>query len=172
MKRGSFRKQNMSEIIKKQAIKRAKKLTTPTAKRLKLTSKPLKAKKATKGRSKVKSLAKWKKELDAIFSKWIRQRDQGQCFTCPKKDDPKNMQNGHFVPRQYLAVRYDERNCNCQCYACNMLYGGQGATYAIRLAQKYGQSVVEELEAQRWVTTKLDESYYRTQIEKYKQLLL
>jgi hypothetical protein len=79
------------------------------------------------------------------------------------------MQNGHFVPRQYLSVRFDERNCNCQCYACNMLYGGQGATYAIRLADKYGQEVVEELEQQRWVSVKLDIGWYQQQIEHYKQ---
>lgn len=82
------------------------------------------------------------------------------------------MQNGHFVPRQYLAVRYDERNCNCQCYACNMLYGGQGATYAIRLKQKYGEEVLLWLEAQRWVITKYDASWYEEMIDKYKKKLL
>lgn len=121
--------------------------------------------------TKPKTVSKLKKELDAVFSKYIRQRDKGQCFTCPKKDDPKRMQCGHFVPRQYLSVRYDERNCNCQCYACNMLYGGQGATYAIRLAQKYGQEVVEELEAQRWVSVKLDPSWYEEKIHHYKSLI-
>jgi len=118
---------------------------------------------------KPKTLSKYKKELDAVFSRYIRYRDKGQCFTCPKKDEPKRMQNGHFVPRQYLSVRFDERNCNCQCYACNMLYGGQGATYAIRLADKYGQEVVEELEQQRWVSLKLDIGWYQQQIEHYKQ---
>jgi len=118
---------------------------------------------------KPKTLSKYKKELDAVFSRYIRYRDKGQCFTCPKKDEPKRMQNGHFVPRQYLSVRFDERNCNCQCYVCNMLYGGQGATYAIRLADKYGQEVVEELEQQRWVSVKLDIGWYQQQIEHYKQ---
>lgn len=118
---------------------------------------------------KKKTLSKWKKELDTVFSRYIRYRDDGQCFTCPNKNDPKKMQNGHFVPRQYLAVRFDERNCNCQCYACNMLYGGQGATYAIRLAQKYSQEVVEELESQRWVSVKLDEDWYKEKIEHYKK---
>ena len=52
-----------------------------------------------------------------------------------------------------------------------MLYGGQGATYAIRLAQKYGQEVVEELESKRWVSVKLDRQWYLEQIEKYKEKL-
>jgi 5-methylcytosine-specific restriction endonuclease McrA len=131
-----------------------------TTKTIKGTTKPKKAKKST-----------LKKELDRVFSIYIRKRDNGQCFTCPKQDDYKNMQNGHFVPRQYLAVRWDEKNCNCQCYACNMLYGGQGATYAIRLKQKYGQEIVEWLESQRWVTTKLDDAWYREKIAYYKALI-
>lgn len=118
-----------------------------------------------------KTISQLKKELDAVFSKYIRYRDKGQCFTCPNKQHPKKMQNGHFVPRQYLAVRYDERNCNCQCYACNMLYGGQGATYSIRLAEKYGLPVVRELESQRWVVFKVDASWYEDQIEYYKEKL-
>jgi len=116
------------------------------------------------------SLAWHKKRLDAVFSKFIRHRDNGQCFTCPNKNHPKKMQNGHFVPRQYLAVRYDERNCNCQCYACNMLYGGQGATYAIRLAEKYGLDTVKELESKRWAPVKLDIMWYEEKYAHYKEL--
>lgn len=116
---------------------------------------------------KPKTLAKWKKELDTVFSKFIRQRDDGQCFTCPKKDEPKYMQCGHFAPRQYLALRFDERNCNCQCYACNMLYNGQPSAYAIRLKQKYGDSIIEELEQARLKTMKLDAIWYAEKIAYY-----
>lgn len=168
MKNTGFKKPTYNEKLEKLKAQSARRIASKGSK---VNSKTPKSKKVVSKRPKTKSLAKWKKELDDIFSKYVRQRDQGQCFTCSKKDDPKKMQNGHFVPRQYLAVRYDERNCNCQCYACNMLYGGQGATYAIRLAQKYGQETVEQLESMRWVTTKLDIAWYQTQIEKYKQLI-
>lgn len=122
-------------------------------------------------KKKVKSLAKYKKELDTVFSRYIRQRDKGQCYTCPKVDDPKRMQNGHFVPRQYLAVRYSEINCHCQCYACNMLYNGQPSRYAQRLKQDYGENIVDELEAERLKTTKLDVLWYIDKIEHYAKLL-
>lgn len=95
-----------------------------------------------------------RKKLDAIFSKYIRYRDQGQCYTCPKKDDPKRMQCGHFVPRQYLAVRYSEINCHTQCYACNMLYNGQPSRFALNLERDYGRGIVKKLESQRQVITK------------------
>lgn len=52
-----------------------------------------------------------------------------------------------------------------------MLYGGQGATYAVRLTSKYGQDVVNELEAQRWVSVKLDSIWYENKIQEYKQKL-
>ena len=118
-------------------------------------------------KKKVKSISKLKKELDAVFSKFIRQRDGGQCYTCSKKDDPKYMQNGHFVPRQYLAVRYDERNCHCQCYACNMLYNGQPSLYAINLVRDYGVGIIKELEAKRHVITKLSPAWYEEKIAEY-----
>lgn len=118
------------------------------------------------------STAKLKKKLDAIFSKYIRARDKGQCFTCSLKREPKEMQNGHFVPRQYLATRYDERNNNCQCYACNMLYNGQPSMYAIKLKAKYGDGIIEELERLRHTIIK-DYPYeekIKYYTEKYKEI--
>lgn len=83
------------------------------------------------------------------FSRYIRYRDKGVCYTCGLVKLPKEMQNGHFVPRQYLATRYDERNNNCQCYACNMLYNGQPSRYAMNLKRDYGEDIIEELEGMR-----------------------
>lgn len=50
-----------------------------------------------------------------------------------------------------------------------MLYGGQGATYAVRLKEKYGQEKVEELERGRWQTVKLTPMWYEEKIAYYKQ---
>ncbi len=119
---------------------------------------------------KVKNVSKLKKELDAIFSKFIRQRDGGQCYTCPKKDDPKRMQNGHFVPRQYLAIRYSEVNCHCQCYACNMLYNGQPSLYAMNLVRDYGKDVIAELERERHKLVKLTPAWYEEKISYYTKM--
>lgn len=125
-----------------------------------------------KPKKKIKSITKWKKELDAIFSTYIRIRDDGQCYTCPKKDEIRWMQNGHFVPRQYLKTRWDERNCHCQCYACNMLYNGQPSRYVIHLRNDYGSGIIDELESQRMVPVKLDAIWYSEMIEKYKNKII
>lgn len=120
---------------------------------------------------KTKSISKLKKELDKWFSKFIRQRDNHICFTCGKLCEPQSSQCGHFVPRQYLSVRYDERNCNAQCYACNMLYNGQPSAYAVRLKKKYGENIVEELESIRRNVVKLTPDWYEERIEHYKSLI-
>jgi 5-methylcytosine-specific restriction endonuclease McrA len=117
-----------------------------------------------------KPLSKYKKELDKVFSIYIRYRDNGKCFTCPLQRHPKQMQNGHFVPRQYLATRWDERNCNCQCYADNMLYNGQPSKYATELKKKYGEGIIEELESRRKEITKLTPQWYEEKIKYYKEI--
>lgn len=118
---------------------------------------------------KPKSVSKLKKELDRVFSIFIRQRDKGVCYTCGLKKEWKQMQNGHFVPRQYLATRYSEINCHCQCYACNMLYNGQPSAYAERLKKDYGTEIIKDLEWQRKQVIK--DYPYEEEIEYYKALI-
>ena len=121
---------------------------------------------------KVHSLSWWKKRADGDFSRHIRQKyanSEGivKCYTCPRRDHWKNLQNGHFVPRQYLSTRYDERNCRPQCYACNMLYGGQPSEYASNLIKEYGQGIIEELNQKKHEITKWYPVDYEQLINKY-----
>lgn len=96
-----------------------------------------------------------RKRADAIFSKFIRQRDrdkntgEGICYTCGRRDSWRKLQCGHFVPRQYLMTRFSEVNCNSQCFACNMLYNGQPSAYAKRLNKEYGAGTTDMLESKR-----------------------
>jgi hypothetical protein len=100
-------------------------------------------------RTKEKTRSWYKKHsADFWFSKFIRQRD-GRCYTCDKHNYLKGLQCGHFVPRQYILTRYDERNNHAQCYACNMLYNGQPSKYANNLIRDYGYKLLEELEVLR-----------------------
>lgn len=120
-------------------------------------------------KARVKTKTQLRKIADKLFSEYIRRRDGGKCYTCQKRDDWKRMQCGHFIPRQYLSVRYDEVNCHCQCYACNMLYNGQPGAYATRLERDYGRGTVEMLEkARQEVVPNFDYHYI---IEVYKEKL-
>lgn len=53
-----------------------------------------------------------------------------------------------------------------------MLYNGQGPTYAVRLIDKYGEEIVEELEKERWVPVKLTPEWYHEKIDYYKEKIL
>jgi hypothetical protein len=123
---------------------------TPLARKTPLKTKTgLKAKKP-----KGKPALTLRKKLDTLFSRYIRYsaiEADGlvSCYTCPHRNEPKKMQNGHFVPRQYLATRYDEVNNHPQCYACNQLYNGQPSVYAMRLEKEYGEGTVALLEGKR-----------------------
>lgn len=126
---------------------------------------------AKKKRKMGKSMSKLKKELDAAFSRFIRQRDNHTCYTCGLVMEPKKSQNGHFIPRQYLAVRWDEVNNHAQCWACNCLYNGQPGAYAVRLEKDYGEGTVARLEARRKEITKLTPEWYVEKTAYYKQIL-
>lgn len=92
-----------------------------------------------------KSYGKLKKELDRVFSIFIRQRDKGKCYTCGIIKDPKKMQCGHFFTRARMATRWSEVNCHCQCCGCNIFRGGNGAEYANQLEKQYGPGIIQKL---------------------------
>lgn len=102
----------------------------------------------------LKSVAKLKKELDSIFSLYIRYRDgfkrnglwYSQCITCGViKPIKQGMQCGHFMSRVHNSTRYDEENCNAQCVGCNMFHGGEQYKYSIMVDKKYGKGTAEKL---------------------------
>lgn len=124
-----------------------------------------------------KTLSWYKKELDKVFSKWVRLQgawDQNgelvnRCYTCDVIQPISKMQNSHFVARQFLATRYDERNCRASCYACNMFYGGQPSTFARKLIEEYGPEIITELDTLKRQITKLTPDWYEEKIAYYKE---
>ena len=174
MKTSGFRKQSIEEVREKQAIKRkklqslAKKTKTP----LKAKNKPLKA----RSKPEVKTQAWLKKELDRVFSIYIRQKHEDnkgnvECYTCRKLFTVKTIQNGHFVSRQYLATRWSDDNCRPQCWGCNGFGKGRLLDYEERLKQDLGAKLVETMKASRHISLKLDRHWYTAEIEKYKLLI-
>jgi hypothetical protein len=112
---------------------------------------------------------KLKKEADKWFSRYIRLRDNGICFTCMCKDDTKRMQAGHFIPRNISNTRYDEKNTHCQCVGCNMFNKGRMDVYAVELEAKYGQGILQELAEKKKVRKQFKEWELQEIIDLYKQ---
>lgn len=90
-----------------------------------------------------KTNAALKKEAWNAFSRYVRTRDHGRCFTCDVWTwDPelgqvsiKVMQAGHF---RHGVLDFDEENVHCQCDRCNRCLGGNLKVYAQRLVDLMG----------------------------------
>lgn len=126
-------------------------------------------KKKSKERKKI-SFPFLKRELDRVFSIFIRQRD-GKCFTCNAILPIAKLQNGHYVPRQHLSLRWSELNCSAQCMPCNVFKKGAMDEYATNLLRKYGPNILEKLLEQKRKTVKFTTTDLQTMIEKYKAKL-
>ena len=124
---------------------------------------------SSKSKGRKEGCAALKKKLDNVFSQYIRLRDHGTCITCGTVDDIKAMQCGHYVSRACLPLRYDERNCNCQCPRCNLFLHGNLIDYRIALVEKYGDTVVDGLEARRHETKKMTAEDYRKLLDYYSE---
>lgn len=89
-----------------------------------------------------KSLSTLIHELDGHFSRFIRFRDSVDgktiCFTCGKKMTFTESQCGHFIDRDQMPTRYDERNCHAVCEECNCYDPDHKAKYAQRMNEIYG----------------------------------
>jgi hypothetical protein len=104
----------------------------------------IKKKKVKKlGRPKLRPYKALRGQAWDVFSQFVRQRDQGVCFTCGVKKDWKEQQAGHFIHRNSLD--FDERAINCQCVKCNNYLSGNLVAYSLKMFEKYGKGTVEEL---------------------------
>lgn len=125
-----------------------------------------------RSKAKTKTLSELKKEFDRVFSIYIRLRDKGVCFTCGDKKYWKYQQNGHYVSRTHMSLRYDETNCNCQCMSCNVFRHGNMDVYAINLIKKYGQDVLIRLNKMKNTVRKWSTVEMERQIAFYKKKVL
>ena len=87
-------------------------------------------------------------ELQVIFNKFIRLRDNGlNCMSCNKP--PKKANAGHYRSvGGNPELRFNELNCHLQCEYCNTYLHGNLINYRINLINKIGLDKVEKLEGQ------------------------
>lgn len=116
---------------------------------------------------------KLKKKLDAVFSKYVRGKyaKDGfvKCYTCSTIKPISEMQNGHWIPRNVLATRFDEQNCRPQCVGCNMFNKGRPDVFAVNLL-KEGVDI-EKMSQLRYKIFKVDSSWYEEKIKYYENLI-
>jgi len=113
------------------------------------------------------SIKRLKKEADRVFSIYIRMRGKGVCFICGVRKQWKEMDCGHYISRNHLATRYDERNCQCSCKRCNIFMGGNLTSFAIKLIKRYGGNILQELDTLKNKPIKMTISDYQALIDLY-----
>lgn len=118
---------------------------------------------------KKKTQAQLKKELDRVFSIYIRSKYPKVCYTCGATG--KTLQNGHFVSRSYLATRFEEDNCRPQCVGCNLFGGGKPLDFEEHLKKELGAKRVEEMKKSRHKITILTPKWYEDKVAYYKGLI-
>lgn len=103
------------------------------------------------------------KKLDTVFSQYIRKSKadkQGYCTccTCGKKVHWKEIQAGHFMSRKHYSIRWDERNVNPQCVACNVFRYGEQYKYSLFLGQDLADLLyLQSKEIKKYTTEELKE---------------
>lgn len=123
--------------------------------------------------AKKKTLKYWKTKIDKPFHEYIRRRDADDssgycsCVSCNKPIHFTESDAGHFIGRQHLSTRWDERNVHSQCRKCNRFEYGRQYEYSLTIGEELSQ---ELLQKSRQIY-KLTDSEYQEMFEEYKQKL-
>lgn len=70
--------------------------------------------------------------LDALFSRYVRDRDRWTCTHCGRACPPGGVRLdcSHFYSRRHLGTRWDPLNADSHCFRCHQYLGGNPAEFA------------------------------------------
>jgi len=116
----------------------------------------------------------YQKKLDRVFSEFIRRRDSDQngnisCISCGKIVNWKQSDAGHYVNRKHMSLRYDEKNVNAQCRACNRFDEGNVIGYTRGLFAKHGTDIFDYLRVKKSNICKMGSFEYQALISEYQR---
>lgn len=121
------------------------------------------------------------RKADDAFSLFIRTRDSQayegkafKCISCGRVLSIDQCDNGHYVNRSHMSLRFSELNCNAQCRHCNRFQEGNIQDYRNGLIKKIGEKKVLLLEAQKNITNKISNfeleiltKHYKSETKKF-----
>lgn len=125
---------------------------------------------------KQKSRSKLVKDLDAVYSKYIRlskltNGSNNICVCCGKEENWKKMQNGHYCSRTHYNTRWMDMNCHPCCIGCNVFKSGNYPEYTRYMLEVYGAEALKELIAESKKIIKISNYEIEEQIEKYTKIV-
>ena len=132
-----------------------------------------KVKTPTKKKPKAKTRSYYVKQLDKVFSEYIRKRDDGKgCVTCGIKKPWQEMQACHYFSRGKYPTRWHEDNVFSGCYRCNVLLKGAYTDYAMFMFDRFGAEKMQELYDLAHSGEKIPTPVIREKIEEYRSKCL
>lgn len=100
----------------------------------------------------------WKNKIDKVYHEYIRRRDCDDqtgyttCVTCKTPIHFTECDGGHFIGRQYLSTRYDERNTHAQCRKCNRFEYGRQYEFSLFLGEELSQELlIKSRQTTKWI---------------------
>lgn len=123
-----------------------------------------------------KSRSKLVRELDAVYSKYIRlskitNKTNNVCVCCGKEENWKKMQNGHYCSRTHYNTRWMDMNCHPCCIGCNVFKSGNYPEYTRYMLEVYGAEALKDLIAESKKIIKIQNYELEEQIEKYTKIV-
>ncbi len=84
------------------------------------------------------SIAWWKQKLWAIFTKYVKLRDNFQCISCGRFAVGRSINGGHFITGAICppSVFFHEDNVHAQCAHCNLRLEGNHYKYGLALGKR------------------------------------
>jgi len=107
------------------------------------------------------------KELDRVFSLYIRARD-GRCVCCGKTD---KLTCGHVFSSAHYSARWDEVNAYCQCVGCNFLHEQDPYPYYKYVIGRIGQKRFDLLHMRYSTPAKFTVADIEMLLNKYRKKL-
>ncbi len=119
----------------------------------------------------------YKALADKLFSEWIRRRRAdvngfAMCITCGLRKHWKQLTCGHFMKRRFLGTRFNDKNCEAQCWTCNPESESNPELekkFERVLVSRHGIPVLDELNYMKNTMTKFSQNDYREICEDIRQ---
>ena len=124
---------------------------------------------------KVKTRGKIMKEIDAIFSKMVKDRDDWTCQRCAttydrtEKSSNRSLQCSHFFPRQLMGTRFELDNLDALCAGCHMrVESDKMGWYMDYMIEKLGPKKYEALKIKAYGECKMSKQDLELLLNIYK----
>lgn len=103
------------------------------------------------GQKKKSELRTWINKLDKAVSLYVRMRDSKEyhykyfrCISCGRVLPVSDADCGHYVGRAHMSLRFDPRNVNAECKACNRFQSDHLIGYRKSLVMRLGREAFKK----------------------------